>query len=467
MTDLGVMVAADRIAKAIRETGADLVGLSGLITPSLDEMAHTVREFAREGITIPVLIGGATTSPAHTAVKIAPATPTTVVHVADASRAVGVAGALLSADLRPAFLERNAALQAELRRDYAGRQSKPLLPLAEARARRRSFDWDTVDLPVPSFTGVRVEEDVPLADLLPYVDWSPFFHAWQLRGRYPKILDDAVLGEKARELFADAQELLSEILQDRLLRARAVWGLFPANSVGDDIELYADAKGEHLLSTLHTLRQQQEKSGDAPYEALADFVAPRGSGRRDHVGLFAVTAGHGLPELCARFEADQDDYRSILAKALSDRLAEAFAEWLHKRARDEWGFGLSEGLSNDDLIREKYRGIRPAPGYPACPEHTEKRTLFSLLDAPGRAGITLTESCAMLPTASVSGLLLAHPEAHYFAVGRLGKDQVADYARRKGMPLHEAERWLGPNLGYEADGGAAVVTQGPEADTAS
>ena len=452
VVDLGVMVAADRIAKAARETGANLVGLSGLITPSLDEMVHTVRELSREGIAVPILIGGATTSPAHTAVKIAPAAPQPVVHVADASRAVGVAGSLLSDELRPAFLAKNAALQDVLRKDHAGRQSKPLLPLAGARARRRTFDWTAADLPVPSFTGVRVEEDVPLAELIPFVDWSPFFHAWELRGRYPQILDDAVVGEKARELFADAQELLSEIVEKRLLKARAVWGLFPANSVGDDVELYADAKGEHLLATLHTLRQQQEKSGDAPCEALADFVAPRESGRRDHVGLFAVTAGHGVPALCERFEKDHDDYRSILARALADRLAEASAERLHKRAREAWGFGRTEALSNDDLIRERYRGIRPAPGYPACPDHTEKRTIFALLDAPANAGMTLTESLAMLPAASVSGYVLAHPEAHYFAVGRLGRDQVADYARRKGMPLHEAERWLAPNLGYEAEG---------------
>ncbi|MHB1047932.1 MAG: methionine synthase [Thermoanaerobaculia bacterium] len=451
--DLGVMVAADRIAKAARETGANLVGLSGLITPSLDEMVHTVRELSREGIAVPILIGGATTSPAHTAVKIAPASPQPVVHVADASRAVGVAGNLLSDELRPAFLAKNAALQTELRQDHAGRQAKPLLPLSSARARRRALDWVAADLPVPSFTGVRVEEPA-LADLVPYVDWSPFFHAWELRGRYPQILDDATIGEKARELFADAQALLAEIVEGRLLQARAVWGLLPANAVGDDVELYLDPKGDHLLATLHTLRQQQEKSGNAPYEALADFVAPRESGRRDHVGLFAVTAGHGLPALCERFEKDHDDYRSILVKSLADRLAEASAEWLHELARREWGFG--EALSHDDLIRERYRGIRPAPGYPACPDHTEKRTLFSLLDAPANAGITLTESCAMLPTASVSGLILAHPEAHYFAVGRLGRDQVADYARRKGMPLHEAERWLAPNLGYEGDG----TTQG-------
>ncbi len=447
--DLGVMVAADRVAKAAREISADLVGLSGLITPSLDEMVHTVRELVREGIGVPILIGGATTSPAHTAVKIAPASPQPVVHVADASRAVGVAGGLLSDDLRPAFLARNAKLQEELRKDHAGRQARPLVPLSSARARRRALDWAAADLPVPSFTGVRVEEPA-LADLVPYVDWSPFFHAWELRGRYPQILDDATVGERARELFADAQKLLSEIVDGKLLSARGAWGFFPANSVGDEVELYADAAGERLLATLHTLRQQQEKSGDAPYEALADFVAPRTSGRRDHVGLFAVTAGHGLPALCERFEKDHDDYRSILAKALADRLAEAFAEWLHERAREEWGFG--ETLSHDDLIRARYRGIRPAPGYPACPDHTEKRTLFALLDATANAGITLTESYAMLPTASVSGLVLAHPEAHYFAVGRLGRDQVADYARRKGMPLHEAERWLAPNLGYEVEG---------------
>jgi 5-methyltetrahydrofolate--homocysteine methyltransferase len=446
------MVAAERILETARETGPTSSASPGLITPSLDEMVHVAARWTAPGIAVPLLIGGATTSPAHTAVKIAPAAPQPVVHVADASRAVGVAGSLLSDELRPAFLKKNAALQDVLRRDHAGRQSKPLLPLAGARARKRTFDWAKADLPVPSFTGVRVEEDVPLVELIPFVDWSPFFHAWELRGRYPQILDDAVLGEKARELFADAEALLAEIVEGRLLQARAVWGLFPANSVGDDLELYSDPKGEHLLATFHTLRQQQEKSGDAPYEALADFVAPRESGRRDHVGLFAVTAGHGLPALCQRFEKDHDDYRSILAKALADRLAEASAERLHKLAREAWGFGQTEALTNDDLIRERYRGIRPAPGYPACPDHTEKRTLFTLLDAPANAGITLTESLAMFPAASVSGFVLAHPESHYFAVGRLGRDQVADYARRKGMPLPEAERWLAPNLGYEPEG---------------
>ncbi len=450
--DLGVMVPADRILKAAREHAVDLVGLSGLITPSLDEMVHVARELSREGWDRPLLIGGATTSPAHTAVRIAPAAAVPVVHVADASRAVGVVGSLLSDDQRPAFVERVRTVQEELRGDHRRRLEKPLLPIEEARRRRPAIDWASADLPVPSFTGARVLADVPLGDLLPFVDWSPFFHAWELRGRYPQILDDPKVGERARELFDDARRLLERIVRERLFAARGVYGFFPANAVGDDVKVYADEERSHQLAVFRTLRQQAEKSGGQPQEALADFVAPRTSGRRDYLGLFAVTAGHGVPELCAAFERDHDDYQAILAKALADRLAEAFAEMLHARARADWGYGRAEALSAEDLIRERYRGIRPAPGYPACPDHTEKRTLFALLQAEEAAGIRLTESFAMDPAASVSGFYLSHPDAHYFAVGRLGRDQLVDYARRKGMPLHEAERWLAPNLGYEAEG---------------
>lgn len=450
--DLGVMVPADRILKAARENGVDVIGLSGLITPSLEEMVHVAREMEREGFRLPLLIGGATTSPLHTAVKIAPAYTGPVVHVHDASRAVGVAGSLRSEEKRESYVREIRVRQGALREEHAVRQDRPLVSLDAARERKRSIDWSTADLPVPSSIGVRTIADASLGELVPFIDWSPLFHAWELRGRYPAILDDPTYGEKARELHADAERLLREIVEGKLLTARGVWGFFPANAVGDDLELYADAGRSRLLATLHSLRQQGEKRDGQPYEALSDFVAPLSSGRVDHVGLFAVTAGIGVDEMCDRFEKDHDDYRSIMAKALADRLVEAFAESLHRTARTEWGYGAAETLTTADLLRERYRGIRPAPGYPACPDHTEKRTIFRLLDAPRRAGITLTESCAMAPASSVSGLYFAHPEAHYFAVGRIGRDQAVDYARRKGLPLSEVERWLAPNLGYEPAG---------------
>ena len=446
--DLGVMVPADRILKAAKEHAVDAVGLSGLITPSLEEMTHVARELERGGFAVPLLIGGATTSPVHTAVKIAPAYGRPVVHVHDASRAVGVVSGLLGAE-KAAFAETNRKKQALLAAEHEARAKKPLVPLVAARARRPKLDWAAADLPVPSFTGVRVLHDVPLETLVPFIDWSPFFHAWEMRGRYPQILEDAVLGERAKELFADAQVLLARIVKDRLLTARGVHAFFPAVSEGDDIAVFADEAHAKRLATLHTLRQQMEKPEGQPLEALADFVAPAGSGRRDHVGLFAVTAGIGADELARSFEAAHDDYSAILVKALADRLAEAFAEMLHQRARADWGYGRGEALTHEDLLREKYRGIRPAPGYPACPDHTEKRTLFDLLGAEEAAGIRLTESFAMTPAASVSGFYFAHPDAHYFAVGRLGRDQVEDYARRKALAVEEVERWLAPNLGYE------------------
>jgi 5-methyltetrahydrofolate--homocysteine methyltransferase len=452
VVDLGVMVPADRILKAAREHGVDVVGLSGLITPSLDEMVHVAREMEREGMRLPLLIGGATTSPLHTAVKIAPAYTGPVVHVHDASRAVGVAGSLRGDEKREPYAREVRVRQEALRQEHAARKARPLVSLETARERRRRCDWSRSDLPVPSFTGVRTIEEAPLADLVPFIDWSPFFHSWELRGRYPGILDDPAFGGKARELFDDAEKLLREIVDGKLLTARGAWGFFAANAVGDDLELYADAGRSSFVATLHSLRQQGEKRDGQPYESLSDFVAPLSSGQVDHIGLFAVTAGIGLDDLCAGFEKDLDDYRSIMAKALADRLVEAFAESLHRTARVAWGYGRDESLSADDLLRERYRGIRPAPGYPACPDHTEKRTIFRLLDAPGRAGMTLTESCAMAPASSVSGLYLAHPESHYFAVGRIGRDQAVDYARRKGMPLSEVERWLAPNLGYEPAG---------------
>ncbi len=449
--DLGVMVPADRILKTAREIGADLIGLSGLITPSLDEMVHVARQMEREGFTVPLLIGGATTSAIHTAVKIAPAYSRSVVHVLDASRAPGVVGQLASADHAPAFDAKNRAKQEIFRKEHEGRQQKPLLTLTEARARGPRLDWAAAEIAEPSFTGVRVLSDVPIEELVPFIDWSPFFHAWEIRGRYPSLLEDPIVGPKAQELFDDARALLARIAKERLLTAHGVYGFFPASSAGDDIELYAEAARRRPLARFHTLRQQLVRTDGQPNLALADFVAPKESGRADWLGLFAVTAGIGLPALCSSFERDHDDYSSILAKALGDRLAEAFAEMAHKRARADWGYGRNEDLDTDALIRERYRGIRPAPGYPACPDHTEKRTLFTLLDAEANAGISLTETCAMLPASSVSGLYFSHPEARYFAVGRIGRDQAEDYAARKGMELAEVERWLAPNLGYEPE----------------
>jgi 5-methyltetrahydrofolate--homocysteine methyltransferase len=451
--DLGVMVAADRILRATKEHGARIVGLSGLITPSLDEMVHVARELEREGFTVPLLIGGATTSPVHTAVRIAPVYGPPVVHVLDASRAVGVVSGLLGGEAA-SFADANRKKQKVLALEHEKRSAKPLLPLAAARARKPRFDWSGVEIPVPSFTGVRALGDVPLAELERFIDWSPFFHAWELRGRYPQILEDPVVGEKARELLADAKALLDRILKDRLLTARGVYGFFCARADGDDIRLFSDAARTRPLATLHTLRQQTEKPEGQPLEALADFVAPKESGRADFVGAFAVTAGIGVDALCRAFEKEHDDYSSILVKALADRLAEAFAEMLHQRARADWGYGRNESLTSEDLLRERYRGIRPAPGYPACPDHTEKRTLFSLLDVETNAGISLTENYAMTPASSVSGFYFAHPDAHYFGVGRLGRDQVEDYAARKRWTLEEAERWLSPNLGYEPAGAA-------------
>ena len=449
--DLGVMVPCEKILATAKAEQVDLVGLSGLITPSLEEMAHVAREMNREGFKIPLLIGGATTSKAHTAVKIAPAYAEPVVHVLDASRAVGVLGQLMSPADRAGFTAQNRRDQEQIRQAHQDRGPKHLAPIAEARARKLATDWASIDVPVPERCGVQVIEDQPLEALIDYIDWTPFFHTWELRGRYPTIFQDATVGPKAKELFDDAQRLLNEIVSKRLLSAKGVYGLFPANSVGDDIEVYADETRTRLLTTFHSLRQQSEKPADRAHLALADFVAPKDSSRGDFIGAFAVTAGIGIEALCERFERDHDDYNSIMAKALADRLAEAFAEYLHARVRREWGYGKDEQLSNEDLIRERYRGIRPAPGYPACPDHTEKRLIFDLLDAEKKASITLTDSLAMYPAASVSGWYFAHPEGRYFGVGKVGRDQVEDYARRKGMTVSEIERWLAPNLGYEPE----------------
>jgi 5-methyltetrahydrofolate--homocysteine methyltransferase len=447
--DLGVMVRCEHILTTAREQKADIVGLSGLITPSLDEMVHVAKEMTREGFDVPLLIGGATTSKAHTAVKIAPSYAPSVVHVLDASRAVGVVGSLMNREQKAAFVRKIREDYDRVRQAHQDRDVKPVLPLAEARARRLSSDWTSVDIPEPEELGLHVIADQPLGDLLPFIDWSPFFHTWELNGRYPAILEHPTIGARAKELFADAQALLDRIVKERLLTAKGVYGLFAASSIGDDIELYGDASKRNVLATIHTLRQQTEKPPGQANLALADYVAPQSSGRADHVGAFAVTAGLKLEELCRRFDQDHDDYNSIMAKALADRLAEAFAEYLHKRARQQWRYGRLEQLANEDLIREKYRGIRPAPGYPACPDHTEKRTLFDLLQVETHTGITLTESFAMLPAAAVSGWYFAHPDAKYFAVGKIGKDQVEDYASRKGMEVRTIERWLSPNLNYE------------------
>ena len=451
--DLGVMVPCEQILAAAREHGVTVIGLSGLITPSLDEMAHVARELTREGFDLPLLIGGATTSKAHTAVKIAPAYNHSVVHVLDASRAVGVVGSLVNADLRADFAKKVRADYDQIRQTHQDRGAKSLWTLGQARANRFRSDWAEVNISIPTFTGVKVVPQQPLDQLIPYIDWSPFFHTWELRGRYPTILEDPVVGSKAKEVYDDALALLRRIVDERLFTANGVYGFFPANSLGDDIEIYTDDRRTTVLTTFHSLRQQSEKPQGQCSFALADFVAPKESGRADYLGAFAVTTGIGVDVVCREFEREHDDYNSIMAKALADRLAEAFAEWLHVRARQEWGYGKEERLTTEDLIRERYRGIRPAPGYPACPDHTEKRLLFDLLSAEQHAGITLTESFAMWPAAAVSGFYFAHPEAKYFAVGKIGKDQVLDYQARKGMPLSALERWLGPNLNYEPIGG--------------
>jgi 5-methyltetrahydrofolate--homocysteine methyltransferase len=450
--DLGVMVPSDKLLKVARDEQVDVIGLSGLITPSLDEMVHVAREMQREGFHTPLLIGGATTSRVHTAVKIAPNYEPPVVHVLDASRAVPVVGALVNTETRSRFALKNLSEQNRDRELYeARRDQKPQLRLEEARANRTPIDWVTTEIAKPDFTGARLLKNYPLEQIAPFIDWSPFFHAWELKGSFPKILDDPATGAQARKLFDDANKLLARIINRRELKAHAVYGFWPANAVGDDIEVYSDESRATLLTTFHTLRQQGEKREGQHNQALADFIAPEASGRIDYIGGFALTAGIGLTELCAGFERDLDDYSSIMAKALADRLAEAFAELMHKRARAEWGYGLAEDLSIEDLIKEKYRGIRPAPGYPAQPDHTEKGLLFALLDAEKNSGISLTESFAMLPASSVSGLYLAHPEAKYFVLGKIERDQVEDYARRKGMEVREVERWLGPNLNYQAD----------------
>ena len=450
--DLGVMVPSAKILETAREKNADIIGLSGLITPSLDEMVHNAKEMQREGFEIPLLIGGATTSQTHTAVKIAPGYDRPVIHVKDASRAVGVVQNLVSEGRKAAYADQIAADYEEVRRKHAGRRSKTrLTTLQRARANGMKIDWDAYTPPQPNVLGVRTFDDYALKEIRPYIDWTPFFHSWQLKGSYPKILDDPEKGVEARKLFADAQGLLDRIVAEKWLTARAVFGLFPANALeGDSIQVYTDDSREEVLATLDFLRQQKQKPPGRPNHSLADFVAPKSSGLEDHIGLFAVTAGLGANEAARDFEVEHDDYNAIMVKALADRLAEALAELLHRRVRREfWGYAADETLDSEAMIREEYLGIRPAPGYPACPEHTEKRTLWRLLDVEDNAGITLTESCAMSPGATVSGYYFSHPDSKYFGVAEIGRDQASDYAQRKGWSLEEAERWLAPNLGYD------------------
>jgi 5-methyltetrahydrofolate--homocysteine methyltransferase len=451
--DLGVMVPAAKILEVARKEAVDIIGLSGLITPSLDEMAHLAKELTREGFAIPLLIGGATTSRVHTAVKIAPNYGHPTIWVKDASRSVTVASNLLSDDQKDGYVAKLRAEYSEVRERHANKKSNVrLLSLSDARANKAKTDWRSYAPPVPRKVGLEVFPNYPLDELARYIDWGPFFQTWELHGKYPAILGDAVVGKQATQLFNDAQKMLKELIAGRKLTANGVIGLFAANSVGDDIEVYEDDTRTKVAAVSHTLRQQDEKPPGRPNRALADFIAPKESGIKDYIGAFTVTAGIGADELAKKYEADHDDYKAIMVKALADRLAEAFAERLHERVRKEfWGYAADEHLDNQNLIKEAYRGIRPAPGYPACPDHTEKPALFALIDATRKAKVKLTESNAMWPAASVSGWYFAHPDATYFAVGKVGKDQVEDFARRKGIDLATAERWLAPNLGYDPD----------------
>ena len=447
--DMGVMVPAQAILDRARAENADIIGLSGLITPSLEEMSHVAREMQRQGFTVPLMIGGATTSRAHTALKIDPHYKSPTVWVKDASRAVGVAQSLVSPDLRGPFMAANDADYADIRQRHRNRgDAKRLVSLEKARGQRFDGGWADYDPPAPNMPGLHVFSDYPLDDLVEVIDWTPFFQAWELAGKYPAILTDPVVGKQASELYRDARAMLDTIIREHWLTAKAVFGLWPANSVGDDV-VVDTGDGS---TTLHFLRQQVDKPVERPDFCLADFIAPKDSGKRDWIGAFAVTAGIGIDAHVARFEADHDDYNAILLKALADRLAEALAERLHQRVRtDAWGYAADEALDNEALIDESYRGIRPAPGYPACPEHSEKATLFALLDAGANAGMQLTESFAMLPTAAVSGYYFSHPRSQYFVIGRVSKEQAEDYARRKGVTLQQAERWLAANLDYDPE----------------
>jgi 5-methyltetrahydrofolate--homocysteine methyltransferase len=446
--DLGVMVPAEKILEEARELQVDIIGLSGLITPSLDEMVYVAKEMTRLDYQLPLLIGGATTSDKHTAVRIVPHYDHGVVHVLDASRSVGVVEQLINEEVRDDYLKEYRAAQIKTADRYQQRDVK-LVPYKEALSRRFETDWTRVDIASPSFTGVRTIKNIPLAEIRPYIDWSPFFMAWELKGKYPEIFKDDHVGQEAQNLFGDAEQLLDRIVDDQLLTANACYAFWPAGSEGDDIVLFTDDTRAEELARFHLLRQQWERKGQKSFRSLADYIAPVDSGCSDYLGGFVVTAGIGCDALCAEFDAQHDDYNSIIAKALADRLAEALTEKMHREARLEWGFGAKEKLINEELIQGKYRGIRPAAGYPACPDHTEKQTLFELLDAEQATGVQLTESFAMMPAASVSGIYFAHPEARYFAVDRITRDQVASYAQRKGWSIETAQRWLGPNLGYD------------------
>jgi len=448
--DLGVMVPAQKIIETAKAENVDIIGLSGLITPSLDEMVHFAKEMEREGFTIPLIIGGATTSRIHAAVKVAPNYSGPAVHVLDASRSVTVCSTLMSDDNRQEYITNIHDEYSKAREAHLSKQSdKRFKTIEEARASKFQIDLNVAVASKPTFLGTKAFIDFSLEELVPYIDWTPFFHTWELRGSYPRIFEDEFVGIEAKKLYEEARVLLDKIIADKSLRAKAVIGFWPANSVGDDIELYTDESRTRIYKTIHTLRQQAEKATTEPYYALSDFIAPKESGIADYWGGFAVTTGIGCDELVAEFEKNYDDYNSIMVKALADRLAEAFAERMHELVRKEfWAYSNDESLSSEELIKEKYRGIRPAPGYPACPDHTEKATLFEILDAEKATGIYLTESFAMYPTAAVSGFYFAHPQSRYFGLGKINKDQVVDYAVRKNMPLEDVERWLSPNLGY-------------------
>ena len=448
--DLGVMVSSEKILERARAEKADMIGLSGLITPSLDEMVHVAKEMERQGFKLPLLIGGATTSRAHTAVKIAPHYSEPVVHILDASRAVPVTTSLLSDDGKEEFVAQHRAEYDRLRKAHAAPRQQAV-SLEAARSRRTPIAWRAEDILTPAFTGVRVLDDFPLATLREFIDWSPLFHTWGLKGIYPRLLEHETQGEQARQIFSDANTLLDRIIENSLITARGVYGFFHASAIGDDVELYSDGTRTTVRERFHFLRQQANREGSEPCRSLVDFIAPKETGLSDYIGAFAVTSGIGLQELCDGFRAENDDYNAIMAEALADRLAEAFAECLHKRVRDEWGYGCGEKLSYADMIQEKYRGIRPAAGYPACPDHTEKGTLWRLLDVQANTGMKITESYAMWPGSSVSGLYFAHPESRYFSLGKIDRDQVGDYSVRKGMSVGEVERWLGQNLNYDPD----------------
>jgi 5-methyltetrahydrofolate--homocysteine methyltransferase len=462
--DLGVMVPCEKILETAKQEGAVAIGLSGLITPSLDEMVHVAKEMTRQGFNLPLLIGGATTSPAHTAVRIAPAYNQPVVHVLDASRVINVVSQLLNPATRNDYAEEISARHEKRREAYFSKsKNRKLLSLKQARANATPCDWESIEIAVPEFLGVQVYGAVSVETLIPYMDWTPFFYAWELKGKFPKILDDPRLGAEARKLHEDAQQMLARLSAEGRVQPRGVCGFFPANSIGDDLHVFTNESRTQLQATFHTLRQQDPKADGKPNQALADFVAPVDSGRADYLGAFAVTAGPEIEEIAHEYEAQHDDYHAILVKALGDRLAESFAEYLHQQMRVAWGYGRDEQLSHEDLIRERYRGIRPAPGYPAQPDHTEKRTLFKLLEVQANTGIQLTEHYAMWPASSISGLYFAHPESRYFAVGKLTREQVEDYAQRKGVVVEEVERWLAPNLAYEQTPEASAVAALPSA----